>query len=254
MTDYERTAYHEAGHATLWLLEEKHLGEPKMISAVPDDRSRGRVVPSDNHHMKTASPEGQRALGRVLSGGFVAERLAGCPLHLEGSSGDIGYLAKVALLSKRGERFSSESMAGAELMLRSHWGAVRGIAELLMQLGTLTAPSGIELARMKLREAPRPIATGSKALLRLLGAIEHVPELADPIRAELGLDLAKRRTANQRAQPKRRTHTRPTQTSTRSTRTYTRSTSAYLKPIRGIEKASGKVPPLPPSRGVVKAN
>jgi hypothetical protein len=89
----------------------------------------------------------------------------------------------MAARSEHGESFARVSFASAELLLRSYWGAVEGIAELLTSLGPLGEPHGIELARMKLREKPmRQLMPDTNRLLRLLNAVEGVPEWAGPIR------------------------------------------------------------------------
>ena len=37
----ESTIYHEAAHATIWLLEEEHLGELRLVSAMPFEETLG---------------------------------------------------------------------------------------------------------------------------------------------------------------------------------------------------------------------
>jgi hypothetical protein len=71
-------------------------------------------------------------------------------------------------------------------LLRCNWGAVEGIAGLLMRLGTLTEPHGMELARMKLREEPmRQLVPDLETFGRLLNGIQRVPELAEPLERAL---------------------------------------------------------------------
>jgi hypothetical protein len=119
----------------------------------------------------------------------------------------------MVLFVDHGARFLGESVDGAEWQLRSNWGAVEDIAELLMRIGMLTEPHGIGLARMQLQKPPRPRGVDEKTLMRLLGGIEDIPELAAPIRAAL-------REMRPPASPAKGRKTKPTR------RTYERSGAA----------------------------
>ncbi len=186
MDQFTATAIHEAGHAVVWLLEEKHLGPPSMITALPIEDALGRVTPADFKGWNNSSPEALRARARVFAAGAVAERLAGGNPEPETYQKDLKQLARIAARPKRSERFGSEALAGAELLLRLNWGAVLGVSELLTHLGTLTEPHGMELARMKLREEPmRQLVPDFDTFGRLVSGIQRVPELAGPLEAVL---------------------------------------------------------------------
>jgi hypothetical protein len=220
MTEFEETAIHEAGHAVVWLLEEEHIGPLGIVTALPNGESLGYVMQARHAVRDASNPRTLRALGRLHSAGFIAERIAGggCP---SGFRSDAKKLAKMVLFVDHGDRFLGESVDGAEWQLRCNWGAVEGIAALLMRLGVLTEPHGIGLARMELQKPPRPRGIDEKTLMRLLGGIENIPELAEPIRAALRgmLPPAPRTKARKTKPPRRR---------------YTRSTASYLDPTPGI--------------------
>jgi hypothetical protein len=184
MTEFEETAIHEAGHAVVWLLEEEHLGPLGIISALPDGESLGYVMQAGHAVRDASNPRTLRALGRLHAAGFIAERIAGGGC-LGGFRSDAKKLAKMVLFVDHGDRFLGESIDGAEWQLRCNWGAVEGIAALLMRLGVLGEPHGLALARMELQKPPRPRGIDEKTLMRLLGGIENIPELAAPIRAAL---------------------------------------------------------------------
>ena len=148
----ESTMYHEAGHAALRLLDEDIFGAPLLISALPEGDTAGQVTPSGDPVDYT--PEAIRSYGRILAAGAVAETLAG--FKSEGHRDDGGKLSKVALLAKRGDGFIKESVDGAEFLLRANWSGVVGIVGALRESsGVLTAPHGIELARMGLHREPK---------------------------------------------------------------------------------------------------
>jgi len=178
----ESTSYHEAGHAALLLLDEGIFGAPRMITALPHGDCEGFT-------MRSGAPvdftqEALRSYGRVLAAGAVAEKLAG--FAPRGGGRDVKQLAKIALLAKRGDGFARECFDGAELLLRTHWSGVEGIANALLELGELTAPHGIDLARMMLWRKPiRPLACGKETFVRLATSLDGVPEIADPIRSAL---------------------------------------------------------------------
>jgi hypothetical protein len=116
--------------------------------------------------------------------GAVGEVLAGFEPS-DGARGDFAGMGLLRRLSGRGARFDEESAAGAELQLRLHWRAVRGVADLLGQLGTLTPSSAAELVRMELRKPARPLVTDADTLVRLADALGDVPELHKPLEAAL---------------------------------------------------------------------
>jgi len=186
MDQFTATAIHEAGHSVVWMLEEKHLGPPAMITALPIEDALGRVTSADSTSWNNPSPEALRARARVFCAGAVAELLAGGASQPEAARKDLKQIARMAILSKRSERFVSETLAGAELQLRLSWGAVLGVSELLTRLGVLDEPHGMELARMQLRAEPmRQLAPDWDTFTRLVGEIQRVPELAGPLEGVL---------------------------------------------------------------------
>jgi hypothetical protein len=206
------------------MLEEQYLGTPAMITALPIEDALGRVLPADSKSWSNSSPEAMRARARVFASGCVAELLAGAASKPEASRKDLRELVRMAVRSKRFERFTSEALAGAEFQLRLHWGAVLGVSELLQRLGILTEPHGLELARATLRENPmRQLVPDLDTFSRLLGEIQRVPELAEPLERAL-------REMQPPAPPAKARQAKPTR------RTYTRSSASYLHPVPGIDR------------------
>ena len=186
MDDYTATAIHESGHAVVWLLEEEHLGPPEMISALPDGEFRGLVASARGAAWETKNPRVVRAIARMRIAGGVARALAGDKDWHLGIRGDTRALAAMEMVHDLGERYREETIAGAELMLRTHWGAVEGIAGLLKRIGVLTEPHGIALARAELARRPmRQLAPDFEGLARLLVALQHVPEFGEAFKEEL---------------------------------------------------------------------
>ena len=190
----EETRIHEAGHAVVWMLEEEHLGPLRLVTAIPYGTSLGRVR-GEEPDTRPLTPRRFRASARMTAAGAVAESLAGFNtpgFHAKGPAGRDGvalaaaaWLSKLGARSKRGTRFCEEAIAGAEFQLRCNWGAVLGVADLLLRLGTLTAPYGTDLARMELEKPPRSLVPDWETLERLSLAVEHVPELREQIEAAL---------------------------------------------------------------------
>ena len=185
MNTLETVAYHEAGHAVIYLLEESLLGPIGVISILPDGESVGRVTSAKHATRDARNPRVLRALGRLDAAGAISERLAGSDKCCDFGS-DAADLAKMASLRGRGYRFVQQSIVGAEFQLRMNWAGVEALAASLLEFGELKAPSGIELARMTLDAPPCPLGLDGKTLGRLLEGIESIPELADPTRAVLG--------------------------------------------------------------------
>lgn len=178
----EATRIHEAGHAVVWTLEEEHLGPLAIVTAFPNGRAEGHVRGSEIPPWPPA-PRMIRARARVLMAGLTAQKLAG--FDPRGYESDASHFAQMWLYLKDPKRSIREALAGAEFMLRLHWGAVLGVADLLSELGTLTPLHGIELVRMELRKPPRPLAPDLETMVALGCSLEKVPELYEPLEAAL---------------------------------------------------------------------
>jgi len=186
MDEFTATSVHEAGHAVVWILEEEHLGPPAMISALPDGDFRGLVASARGAAWETKEPRVVRAIARMRVAGGVARALAGDKDWHLGIRGDTRALAAMEVVHDLGERYREETIAGAEFMLRTHWGAVEGIAGLLTRLGVLTEPHGIALARAELARRPmRQLAPDFEGLARLVAALQGVPEFSESFKEEL---------------------------------------------------------------------
>jgi hypothetical protein len=187
MDEFTSITVHEAAHAVVALLEEEHVGSPQLISALPDGSSLGRVESARQSLISSMKdPRTRRAIGRRVVAGSVAEALAGGQSYLTHGGDDARKLARLDLLFDLGDRFLEESIAGAEFMLRTHWGAVEGIAGLLTRIGVLIEPHGIALARAELARKPmRQLVPDFEGLARLLVALQHVPEFGESFKREL---------------------------------------------------------------------
>ena len=94
-------------------------------------------------------------------------------------SDDERKLKLLAQLSKRGSRLVEDSRAGAELILRSHWGAVEHVTDYLRTIGELTPPHGVELIRMPLEGPQKPLTPDIDTLIRQVRELEDVPEFKE---------------------------------------------------------------------------
>lgn len=96
--DHRSTAYHEAGHAVVAIIDSKGSNTPEIASIVPTHRYQGVVVDSANYHLSKGAGETYLSFRheiRVLLAGRAAEELAmgaehvtnGCASDLDRASG-----------------------------------------------------------------------------------------------------------------------------------------------------------------------
>jgi hypothetical protein len=183
MSRFEQTTFHEAGHAVARMLLQEHVGPLGYVSVLPDGDSLGKVAGAPGEHKFKGWPE-LRARAIVAAAGFVAVRLAG--FSPGGAESDIAKLTKIAYFVEQPKRFLRQAVAGAEFILRCHWGGVKRLAARLRELGTLTGPTGLELARMAVLEGPlEPLDTDCETFERLILDLEGVPEIEKQVRAAL---------------------------------------------------------------------
>jgi len=191
--EFDRTSVHEAAHTVVWLREEEHLGPPTLITALSDHDTQGRVQ-GEAGMLSQPTPRKVRAIARVLAAGAIAEKLAGMGSPRMDSD-DAQKIARLATHVAQGEkpsvasrqvlekRFREQAEAGAELMLRTDWGAVLRLAATLREFGTLAGDSGVTLARMQLDGPQEPLVPDVETYFQSCRSLDGVPELAEPILA-----------------------------------------------------------------------
>lgn len=177
----ESTSYHEASHAILRAIEERHIGPVLSVTVIPSPGALGSVR-GGGGDLGEVTPRKLRAVGRTAIAGVVGERLAGfTPSKIDGP--DLRALTLAGLLSGRGAAFVRECRAGAELLLRLNWGAVEQLGGWVRSAGTLRAPYAENLIRLALDRPPRPLMPDMDTLVRLLEELGDVSEFATQIEA-----------------------------------------------------------------------
>jgi len=156
MTEFERVAYHEAGHAVVYC----QLGVPfKEVSIVASDHSLGHVKGAEFPGLRLMTRSwNEKCIMCVLAGPVMDEMLG---QHLERSSSDFEQANMMAMNVTDGEREVRDLIrrlhesTKAMIAEPGNWAAIEALAHVLLEKRTVSARRARRIVRDRITRAPQ---------------------------------------------------------------------------------------------------